>query len=168
MRRSPAATGGAGDHEASLTLACRSRNRIRIGRFSVRVGADHFASGPGAQSTVGRVADSVLDELDRTIGEGEIGSAGMEAAEAPLAQLHAILNPGGIQDRVDPVWRKADVGIEATLPEGASGVSGRIQLGNHERPAGDAVAARVEAVVIPGADEIGKIVARVGRFVLEL
>src|SRR4051812_36790547 len=65
---------------------------------SVLVGANDFAAGAGAQGPIRVTVDGVLDELDRAIGESEVGAAGMQAAEAPLPDIQT----GG---DIDPVRR---------------------------------------------------------------
>ena len=60
--------------------AGRSRNPTGTG--SIGVGADHFATVAAPQGAVGGEVDGLLEEVDRTVGEHEVGPAGVLALEA--------------------------------------------------------------------------------------
>jgi hypothetical protein len=130
--------------------------RSRVG--SVLVRADDFALGPGANSTVRRETDRVLDKVHRAIGEGEIDAAGVVTSESELAEH--VAGTAGTRLR-QPIrgqgrWAQARVGIYAGR------IRRRVRGGNIECSSHVAEATGVERAVCETRDEIGKL-KQIGR-----
>ena len=57
----------------------KGQGLIREHQESIRVSADHFATGFGAEGHPGDLADRTLDEPDRSVAHQHIGTTGVGA-----------------------------------------------------------------------------------------